>query len=373
MAINVQMRVQQLIDGMVARGSEQGLQVAAYWKGDLIVDAWAGLANPGKGIKVDGQTLFPVFSTTKGIAATAVHILAERGLLDYDAHLAQSWPGFARNGKSAITLRQVLNHTAGLPHMPDCKTLAELTDWRHMCELVAGLTPLWTPGTRTYYHAITFSWLVGEPACQAIGNDFFKIVSEEICQPLGLENSLFIGLPASEDARVAIFEADPNPNPIPPPPAPASPDIVAGRSIPPLVCPLETWINKLEARRGCIPASNGIMTARAIAKHYAALIGEVDGVRLISPDRLRQAVEGPNNGEPDQVIRGLGYSFYDGFHRDHQNAFGHGGAGGSIGLGFIDERLAIGFAKNRMGTSAPDTIPSAEQIITEIRAAVNKK
>jgi len=368
MGTNVQNRVQKLIDGIVARGSEQGLQVAAYWKGDLIVDAWAGLADPGKGIKVDGNTLFPVFSTTKGIAATTIHILAERGILDYDAPIAQYWPGFAKKGKSAITLRQALNHTAGLPHMPDCKALAELTDWRHMCDLIADLEPLWTPGTNTYYHAITFSWLVGEPACQAMGSDFFKLVSEEICKPLGLEDSLFIGLPTSEDSRVAIFEPDPNPPT--PQPVPAPIDIVAGRSIPPLVCPLENWINKIEARRGCIPASNGIMTAKAIAKHYAALISKVDGVRLISEDTLRKALERPRNGEPESVVRGLGYGFYDDDHIARRNAFGHGGAGGSLGIGYIDDQLAIGLAKNRMGTSAPDTQSSGDQIIAAIHNAL---
>jgi CubicO group peptidase (beta-lactamase class C family) len=171
------------------------------------------LADPAKGIKVNADTLFPVFSTTKGIAATMIHMLADRGVLAYDAPIAKYWPDFAQKGKGLITLRQALNHTAGLPHMPDCKDQAELSDWRHMCELITELEPLWTPGTKTYYHAITYSWLVGEPACQATGSDFFKLVRENICQPLGLEDSLFIGLPASEDARVAIFESDPNPPP----------------------------------------------------------------------------------------------------------------------------------------------------------------
>ena len=168
---DIQSRVQKLIDGIVARGGEQGLQVAAYYKGQLIVDAWSGLANPAKGSKVDGDTLFPVFSTTKGIGASAVHVLAERGVLDYEAPISKYWPEFAKKGKSAITLRQALDHTAGLPHMPDCKDQAELNDWKHMCELLTDLEPLWTPGTKTYYHAITYSWLIGEPAHRADGRD----------------------------------------------------------------------------------------------------------------------------------------------------------------------------------------------------------
>ncbi len=108
------------------------------------------------------------------------------------------------------------------------------------------------------------------------------------------------------------------------------------------------------------------MTARAVAKHYAAVIGKVDGVRLISDDRLSKALERPNNGEPKNDTRGLGYGVYD----DVNGVFGHGGAGGSNGLGYRKDQLAIGFAKNRMGTSAPETISLGDQIIAEIRAAL---
>jgi CubicO group peptidase (beta-lactamase class C family) len=231
MTTNVQNRVQKRLNEIVARGSEQGLQVAAYRKGELIVDAWAGLADPATGRKVDGHTLFPVFSTTKGITATAIHILAERGILQYDTPIAQYWPNFDRNGKDTITLRHALNHTAGLPHMPGFTDVAELTDWRHMCDLITGLTPLWPPGTRTYYHAITFGWLVGEPACQVTGLNFSRIVHEEISKPLGIDHSLFIGLPPAAESRVAIFEADPNPPPAPP--ATDAVDPIAQLSIPP--------------------------------------------------------------------------------------------------------------------------------------------
>ncbi len=369
---DVQERVQKLLDRLSSNGSEQGLQVAVYWKGRQVVDAFSGLADPAKGVKVSSSTLFPVFSTTKGIAATAAHILAERGLLDYEARIAKYWPSFAKKGKEAITVRQVLDHTAALPHMPDCKEQRELNDWRHMCQLLEEQEPLWTPGVKTYYHAITYSWLVGEPACQAAGRDFFSIVRDEICKPLGLEGSLYIGLPSSEDSRVAILESNPNPPPPVVPAVPPAPDPAGGRSIPPLVCPLEDWMNKPESRRGCVPASNGIMTANAIARHYAALIGEVDGVRLLPESRLRVALEGTKNGEPENAVRGLGYGL-NGPLGDRGSSFGHGGAGGSIGSADIRNQLAIGFAKNRMGTSLPETKSSGELIVAEIYEALGLK
>jgi len=362
MGKDVNERVQKLIDGIVGRGNEGALQVAAYYKGKLIVDAYAGLANPAKGVKASSETLFPVFSTSKGIAATAVHILAEKGVLDYEAPIAKYWPGFAKKGKAGITLRMALDHSAALPHMPDCKDEDELCDWSHMCELVADLEPLWEPGTKTYYHAITYSWLVGEPARKADGRDFMSIVRDEICKPLGIERDVFLGLPGSEDSRVAILESDPNPPKPPAPPAtPPPPDPVGGRSIPPLVCPLERWMNRPASWRGCIPASNGIMTAKGIAKHYAALIGKVDGVRLISEKRLKMATELSKLPEP----RGLGYGV-----NKEGGSFGHGGAGGSIGTAFPKDKLSIGMAKTRMGTSAGETKSSGEQIVEEIRRAL---
>jgi len=125
--------VQSLLDDLVASGEELGLQVAAYRQGRLVIDVWAGLADSRTGRKVDGDTLFTVFSTTKGITYTAIHILAERGLLDYYDPLARYWPAFAARGKSRVTIRHVLTHTAGVPQIPDGATPEDLCDWDRMC------------------------------------------------------------------------------------------------------------------------------------------------------------------------------------------------------------------------------------------------
>ena len=114
MTTDPQERIQAWLNECVAAGPEAGLQVAAYHKGKLVVDAWAGM-DTIKNKAVDGDTLFVTFSTTKGITATVIHMLAERGLIDYDAPVANYWPAFAQNGKAGITVRQVLAHTAGVP------------------------------------------------------------------------------------------------------------------------------------------------------------------------------------------------------------------------------------------------------------------
>jgi CubicO group peptidase (beta-lactamase class C family) len=354
-----QQRVQPLLDELVASGREDGLQVAAYHRGRLIVDAWAGA--------VDGETLFPVYSTSKGIAATVVHVLAQRGLLRYDEPLAVRWPEFAAHGKERITLRHALAHLAGLPQMPEA-TLPDLADWDGMCARIAGLSPLWREGERLFYHAITYTWLIGEVACRATGRGFRQLVEDEICRPLGLEGSLFIGIADERYDRVAGRIARVVAEPAKPAPAPqAAPDPLWDRAIPPWVKPLEDWMNRPDAHRSCVPSSTGVMSARAVAKHYAALINDgVDGVRLLDAAMLREATRRypPTIGEPNQGY-GLGYALM-GPPEDPGAVFGHGGYGGSLGLADARVDLAIGVAKTRMIIGGP----TADRIVAEIRAAI---
>ncbi len=343
-----QQRLKALADEMVSTGAESALQVAVYHRGSLIVDAWAGKINGGQAVNSD--TLFPVFSTGKGIAATAIHRLVENGTLAYDRPIADYWPEFGCNGKSGITLRQALNHTAGLPHMPDCPDMSCICDWETMCRRIAGLTPLWEPGSRAFYHAITFSWLVGEPARRADGRDFQRIVEDEVCKPLGIEG-LYFGIPDSVAGRVAdVFAAPPVAAPLNAPPAPP-PDPVSLLAIPNWVKPLEAFINRPDVRRACVPASNGIMTAKAVARHYdGVLSGE-----LLKSSTLDQATTPcrPTGLRPDEppMRRGLGYGL-TGPDTDLGRVFGHDGHGGSVGRADRNRHLSVCVAKSKMGGDA---------------------
>ena len=120
---DIQARIQELLNKVVSNRQEAGVQVAAYYRGQLVVDAWAGVADTQTSQPVDGETLFPVFSTTKGLAATLIHLLAEAGKLDYEDRIAKYWPEFAQNGKGEITIRQALSHSAGLPFFVVCALL----------------------------------------------------------------------------------------------------------------------------------------------------------------------------------------------------------------------------------------------------------
>ena len=203
--MKAQETIQALLDEWTSTGAERGVQVAVYHRGRLIVDAWSGIADVRSGRPVDGGTLFPVYSVSKGVTATIVHRLVERGRMFYDQSIAGVWPEFAAHGKERITLRQALNHSAGLPNVPRRVELAGIADWNAMCAEVADLTPVFPPGSRAEYHAITFGWIVGEPACRAAGRSFPQLLKEEIADPLGVDG-LFIGLPAEEASRVAFLE-----------------------------------------------------------------------------------------------------------------------------------------------------------------------
>ncbi|MBW5481218.1 serine hydrolase domain-containing protein [Streptomyces bambusae] len=365
---DVQARVQKTIDRLVETGQETGIQAVAYLDGRRIVDAWAGTADPGSGRPVDGDSLFHSFSTGKGVTATVVHVLAEQGLIDYDAPIAYYWPEFAARGKQNATVRHALTHSAGVPRMPADITAEDLCDWDAMCAAVADQEPLWEPGTATGYHAYTFGWILGETIRRATGRTISQVLREDVAGPLGVSDSLHFGTPEDAVPRLAtlvegnwetmlsalpaswpLFRAVPNRD----------------------VWPTATLGNRPDYLRADIPAC-GTMTARAAARMYAALIGEVDGVRLISPERLVQisavATEQSDQMFGHPVAKGLGYFLGTPEMGGHRTAFGMNGSGGSIAFADPEHGLAFALTHNRL-TGGPSDV-AAQTVADEIRAAV---
>jgi CubicO group peptidase (beta-lactamase class C family) len=341
---SIQDGIQSLLDQFIADGSERGLQVTVYRHGQLLANCFAGATDASGKQRVDARTLFPIFSTTKGVAATLVHQHVERGKFSYDTPIAHIWPEFAANGKGAITVRHALNHSAGLPFMPIGIDLTTLGDWKKICTAIAALEPATPPGQVMVYHAITYGWLVGEPICRVTGRTFSQLLHDEITAPLGISDEMFVGAPESIDSRVAVLEckvdevemarlrADPSP-----------------QAIPALVQPLHEWMNRADARRACLPASNGLMTAHAIARHYAALLpGGVDGIELLPPSRIALATEPqkPTDYKEGDAIPNhrLGYGLEASL---SGKGFGHGGHGGSLGFADPVTGIAFGFTRNR--------------------------
>jgi CubicO group peptidase (beta-lactamase class C family) len=363
-------RVQHVIDDLVASGVELGLQVAAYVNGQRVVDCWAGVANEASGRLVDGDTLFTSWSTTKGFVATCVHILAERGRIAYDTPIAHYWPEFAAAGKEAVTVRQALSHTAGVPQMPLGVTPEIMADWDAMVAAIAGHELLWEPGTKFGYHALTFGWILGELVRRVDGRPIAQFAREELCAPLGIDD-FFLGIEDHEQPRVAPLQSA-----LPPPPEdmPA----IAHRIAPPEVVTAEVF-NRPDVRRAVIPGAGGIMTARAVARHYAMLAGGgmLDGVRLLSPERVEE-IRAPQTehlldlfGAKD--VMGLGYklggSAADGRApaMGEPGTFGHAGHGGSLGFADPARGLAFGLTKNRLRAWDDPTQSTAYRVAEAIR------
>lgn len=344
-AAGPQKKIRRLLDALVESGIERGVQFSAYHEGRLLVDAAAGQADPFTRRPVRQDTLFPVFSVSKGISATVVHRLAERGVLSWHDPIARRWPEFAAAGKSAITLQHALRHLAGLPDLPAGLTLMQMVDWNAACAALAAARPRWRPGTRFAYHAKTYGWLIGESARRADGRDFSRLVREEIAEPLNLDG-LLIGCPDPRERDVAFLEES-HLGPLRPPAfSSLAPRPAAGVLMP-------HQMNSPEIQAACLPSSNGLMNARSIARHYAALLpGGVDGMQLLTPSTLKEATTWQTHVDPggQPATWGLGYSrAVISWQGRTVEGFGHGGYGGSMGFAFPSLALAIGFTRNRLG------------------------
>ena len=365
---DVQKQVQKAIDQLVESGAERGMQVAAYRNGEMVVDAVAGVADPATGRKVESGTPFYNFSICKAAASTVIHILAERGIFGYDTPLVEMWPEFGAHGKDNVTVRHVLSHTAGVPLIPLTTTMEDLCDWDKMCAAIAASELWWEPGTRIGYHAYTFGYLVGEIVRRSTGKRISQVLLEEVSGPLGVGKELYFGMPKTEQKRLAMLED-----------APANPAAMAAMATMPQdlpmfkagpmsLMPTAGLGNRPDILAADIPAG-GKTSARAIARMYAAMLGEVDGTRLISPERLREATTVAMRGN-DEVFGmpttwALGYAIGGlGTSNDSESVFGVGGAGGSFACGDTSTGIAFAVTKNLL---TPDFNAAKElsQLVTD--------
>ncbi|MCL4861628.1 MAG: beta-lactamase family protein [Caldilineaceae bacterium] len=364
-------QVQHLLIKQVTAGEEIGLQAAVYLDGVLVVDAWAGVADEATGRPVDGDTLFTSWSTTKGFVATCIHMLADRGQLDYDAPVASYWPEFGANGKAGVTVRHALTHRAGVPQMPANVTPEMMTDWDAMCAAIASQEPLWEPGTKTGYHAWTFGWILGELVRRISGRSIAQFAEEELCRPLGITD-FYLGIPDAVEPRVATLRQDPQHL------ANTENSTGLNRAVIPPHVSTAAVVNRPDFRRASIPGGGGIMNARAIARHYAMLAndGSLDGVCILSPGRV-DLIRALQTDEHDEVFggpacKGMGY-FLGGDPARGGNAtmgpaegaFGHGGNGGSMGFADPERRLVLGLTKNYMRAPVEGQ-PGVAQLVADL-------
>jgi CubicO group peptidase (beta-lactamase class C family) len=344
---DLQPQVQVAIDELIASGADDGLQVAVVHEGRVVVDAVAGFADANAAKPVQPGTLFFAASTGKGVAASVAHVLVERGGLGYDQRIADAWPEFGAHGKDGVTLRDVLVHTAGVPGLWPDITPEDLGDWDRVCAYIADQPPWWPPGTRIGYHALTFGFVLGELVRRVTGRALAAVLREEIAGPLGIADELHFGVPARLLMRVARQGPD---GAAPPPPEPGS---ALDRAIPPGVQPTAAFANHPEVLQADIP-SQGTMSARAVARMYAALLGHIDGVELVSPARLATMAT-PTVSGTDQVVgipttSALGYSPArpGGVESRPGSTFGMIGSNGSAAYADIDSGVAVAVMRNRI-------------------------
>jgi CubicO group peptidase (beta-lactamase class C family) len=285
-----------------------------------------------------------VFSATKGVTAACVNLLVERGALDLDAPVATYWPEFAAAGKEAIPLRWVLSHRAGLAAVDGDLTLAEVLAWKPVVRAIAAQAPNWEPGTAHGYHARSYGWILGEVVRRVTGRSLGHYFADEMAGPLGLD--FWIGLPARQRARCGRV--------IPPDGGlPSIVDLLGAESLtarvmngPSGLFAYDDMWNRPEILAAEMPSSNGVGTARALARLYAAMVGEVDGRRILRADTVERARAVQSEGA-DRVLLlptrfGLGFMLPPMLAPDcGPCSLGHTGAGGS--LGFADPAARIGF------------------------------
>lgn len=364
------------IDGWTARGFEgvrdrfeknfaDGLEVgaafAAYHRGKKVVDLWGGMAATEKPWEQD--TVIVVFSTTKGATALCANRLAQEGRLDVDAPVADYWPEFAQAGKESIPVDYLLSHRAGLAWVDEKLTLEDALAWDPMIHALERQTPVWEPGTAHGYHAVTYGYLVGEVVRRITGRSIGTYFRDEVAEPLGLD--FWIGLPAAVEPRVAGLigglsssggvNADIDPQALAELAALVGPESKLGKALSGGGAFSHDGIFNTRAVHAAeIPAAGGIGDARSIARMYAACVGEVDGIRLLTPEQLADATTQRSVG-PDIVILNLDLQFGLGFivpstllQLGGPRSFGHFGMGGSAGWADPEAELGFGYVMNKM-------------------------
>ncbi|WP_084654113.1 serine hydrolase domain-containing protein [Nocardia altamirensis] len=351
-------------------GDEGGAQLCVYRQGRVVVDLWAG-QDPVSGKGWDAESLVVLMSVSKGLTATCVHMLVERGQLDLEAPVREYWPEFASNGKADITVADVLSHRAGLSSFdPESGIGAtDMTNWAACVGALETMAPLWEPGTALYYHSLTLGYLAGELIRRITGKTVGEFLAAEIAGPLDL--SVWIGLPEQEEHRVVPqFTREKWAGPAEVEKLLVGLGIdVGARLVRATLATLATredgiaLLNTKEGHAAEVPSGNGIGNARSLARLFAATIGEVDGVRLLtqqSIDRARQPqTDGLRHPAPMDVLP-VTHRFAHGYGLPQPTnpmlgagSFGSVGTGGRITYAHPESGVAVAYTCTNMGA---DTI-----------------
>jgi CubicO group peptidase (beta-lactamase class C family) len=361
-----------------------GAAVCVYREGQKVVDIWGGVRDEEER-PWERDTMAMSFSTSKGITSTLIHILADRGLINYDDPIARYWPEFAAAGKGTISVRDLMTHRAGLSRLRPLLDHGErILDWDHMVDALASAPA--KPTVRSAYHALTYGWLTGELIQRVTEKSLQDVIHEELVKPLGLDG-MYIGAPPEARARAAQLSGRPGsgrPTLMKALFSEGAADLLtafhrvfgspidARHMLDALVPPGDAdalWHDRiLEVP---VPAANGLFTARSLARLYAAIAegGTIDGVELLSPGMIPRMSKIQVHTRDRVIPIKMGWRL--GYHTAFTNrgslptAFGHFGFGGSGAWADPTKRLAVAMVNNRLGGT-----PFGDMRIASIGSAV---
>ncbi|MFF5291218.1 serine hydrolase domain-containing protein [Paractinoplanes globisporus] len=325
----------------LARGVDVGAALCVTVDGETVVDLWGGFADAAGARPWERDTIVNVYSTTKTVTALVALWLADRGELDFEAPVARYWPEFAANGKAGVKVSHVMSHSAGLAAWHEPMRTEDLYDWEKATALLAAQAPDWEPGTASGYHGLTQGYLIGEVVRRITGRSLGTVLREEIAGPLNAD--FHIGLPESEEARVAELVAPPD-----------GPPELGGTELQIRVAtnpgPEVSEVNSRAWRAAEIPAAGGTGNARSVARLHTILAsGQVDAARRA----LRPQVEGKDLVLGIPVRFGLGFALGDGL-MSNPNTLYWGGYGGSLTIVDLDARTTYCYVMNKMSGTVGD-------------------
>jgi CubicO group peptidase (beta-lactamase class C family) len=355
-------RLRSALADILTSGLEVGASLAVYVDQNLVVDVWGGYRDAARKRLWTADTIVNLYSIGKAVVAVCALHLVDAGRLDLDAPVARYWPEFAQAGKAALPVRYLLTHQAGLPAIAAPMPPGSAFDWSAMTTALAAQAPWWTPGERHGYHVNTQGFLLGEVVRRITGKTLGTYLRDEIAGPAGID--YWIGVSSKLDGRCAEM--------VPVPPGSATdalrrvlsvdPATLEGHALmryntyrnPPEVSGTNV-VNTRRWRAAEVPSTNGHGNARALARLYAALAGDgtIGGVRILSPEIIATASEEQVYGD-DVILQrptrfGLGFQLTQPERRlgPGPRAFGHFGAGGSLGFADPDAHIAFAYAMNQ--------------------------
>jgi len=331
-----------------ARGDDIGASFALSKDGEMVVDIWAGYLDEEKQRPWQEDTIVNVYSSTKTVSFLCALLLADRGLIDFDAPVSTYWPGFERNGKEGVLVWHLMNHASGLAGLDEPVSSEDMYDWDRITGLLADQAPWWEPGTRIGYHALTQGYLLGEVVRRVTGKTLGEFTRDELAGPLGAD--FYIGVPESEFPRIGnLIPSDASLGEW------AEEGSIAARTFAnPAASATDSWTDAW--RKAEIPAANGHGNARSLVRLQTPLAcgGSAWGVDLMSEVTAKSVMDARISG--DDLVLGVAETFGLGFGLNrgpirltpNDNTCYWGGWGGSRGVVDQDARVAMSYVMNRM-------------------------